>query len=73
MFKSGIPWEMLPGKTGDYGMNFWNNLNQWREEGVWDRLVKVLVKKLDVAEKTDLEREVIYSSTAPALCWCVRI
>lgn len=54
-------------------MNFWNNLNQWREEGVWDRLVKVLVKKLDVAEKTDLEREVIYSSTAPALCWCVRI
>jgi transposase len=67
VLKSGIPWEMVPGELGVCGMVCWKKLHEWQEAGVWDRLVEVLVKKLDDAHKIDWNRGAIDSSSIRAV------
>lgn len=34
VFKSGIPWEMLPAELGCSGMTCWRRLRDWQAAGV---------------------------------------
>lgn len=67
VLKSGIPWEMLPGEMGVCGMTCWNKLNEWQSTGVWDKLLAVLVQKLDDAHKIDWRRGAIDSTSVRAV------
>jgi len=65
---SGIPWEMLPREMGcGSGMTCWRRLRDWQEAGVWDRLHRVLLSRLRGAERIDLSRVVVDSSSVRAV------
>jgi transposase len=65
---SGIPWEMLPQEMGcGSGMTCWRRLRDWHKAGVWDRLHRVLLSKLRGADKIDLSRVVVDSSSVRAV------
>ena len=65
---SGIPWEMLPKEMGcGSGMTCWRRLRNWHRAGVWDRLHRVLLSKLRGADKIDLSRVVVDSSSVRAV------
>ena len=65
---SGIPWEMLPKEMGcGSGMTCWRRLRDWHRAGVWYRLHRVLLSKLRGADKIDLSRVVVDSSSVRAV------
>jgi transposase len=65
---SGIPWEMLPQEMGcGSGMTCWRRLWAWEKAGVWKNLHRVLLSELRGAEKIDLSRVVVDSSSVRAV------
>jgi transposase len=67
VFKSGIPWEMLPIEMGcGSGVTCWRRLREWQEAGVWERLHKVLLDRLGEADRIDWERASLDSASIPA-------
>lgn len=65
---SGIPWEMLPQEMGcGSGMTCWRRLRDWQRTGVWDRLHQELLNRLRGAQKIDLSRVVVDSSSVRAV------
>ena len=67
VLKSGIPWEMLPKEMGcGSGVTCWRRLHEWQEAGVWERLHKVLLDRLGVADRIDWERASLDSASIPA-------
>jgi transposase len=65
---SGIPWEMLPKEMGcGSGMTCWRRLRAWEKAGVWKSLHRVLLSDLHGAEKIDLSRVVVDSSSVRAV------
>jgi transposase len=65
---SGIPWEMLPKEMGcGSGMTCWRRLRAWEKAGVWKNLHRVLLSELRGAEKIDLSRVVVDSSSVRAV------
>lgn len=68
VLRSGIPWEMLPQEMGcGSGMTCWRRLKAWQRARVWDRLHRVLLSKLRGADKIDLSRVVVDSSSVRAV------
>ena len=68
VLKTGIPWEDLPQEMGcGSGMSCWRGLRAWQKAGVWDRLHRVLLSKLRGADKIDLSRVVVDSSSVRAV------
>jgi len=68
VLQSGIPWEMLPQEMGcGSGMTCWRRLREWQDAGVWDRLHQVLLSKLRGADKLDLSRVIVDSSSIRAV------
>ncbi|AKJ10100.1 transposase [Streptomyces incarnatus] len=64
---TGIQWEYLPQELGfGSGMTCWRRLAAWNEAGVWEKLHRVLLKKLRSAKQLDWSRVVIDSSRARA-------
>src|SRR6266566_368512 len=54
VLKTGIPWEYLPSEMGcGSGMTCWRRLRDWTRRGVWKRLHRALLKKLQAAHKID--------------------
>ena len=67
VLKSGIPWEMLPQEMGcGSGMTCWRRLKEWQEAGVWERLHRVLLDRLEEADQIDWERASLDSASIPA-------
>jgi transposase len=65
---TGIPWEHLPMEMGcGSGMTCWRRLRDWQAAGVWDRLHRVLLAKLNAAGKIDWSRAAVDSSTVRAV------
>lgn len=65
---SGIPWEMLPQEMGcGSGTTCWRRLRDWHKAGVWDRLHRALLGRLRGADKIDLSRVVVDSSSVRAV------
>ena len=57
VLRTGIPWEMLPREVfGCSGMTCWRRLRDWQQAGVWDRLHRVLLERLDRAGELDWSR-----------------
>jgi transposase len=57
VLESGIPWEELPQELGfGSGMTCWRRLRDWQAAGVWDRLHRLLLAKLNRAGRIDWSR-----------------
>lgn len=67
VLKSGIPWEMLPQEMGcGSGMTCWRRLRDWQEAGVWEKIHKLLLDKLNEAGEIGWSRACVDSATVPA-------
>jgi transposase len=67
VFKSGLPWEMLPAEMGcGSGMSCWRRLRDWQEAGVWAALHRVLLERLHAAGQLDWSRAALDSASVPA-------
>jgi transposase len=68
VLRTGIPWEYLPKEMGcGSGMTCWRRLRDWKKAGVWERLHKLLLEKLQAAGKIDWSRAVIDSASVRAM------
>ena len=68
VLKTGIPWEDLPQELGcGSGMTCWRRLRDWRNAGVWDRIHRLLLDELRKADRLDLSRAVVDSSSVRAV------
>ena len=64
VLKTGIPWEYLPQEMNcGCGMTCWRRLRDWNAAGVWQRLHRVLLDKLNAADKIDWSRAVVDSAS----------
>src|SRR5690242_10035302 len=67
VLKSGIPWEMLPQELGcGSGMTCWRRLRDWQQAGVWRRLHRALLQRLQDAGRIDWTRASLDSASVPA-------
>jgi transposase len=67
VLRTGIPWEYLPKEMGcGSGMTCWRRLRDWQEAGVWKKLHRVLLAKLEESEHIDWEKVCIDTSSVPA-------
>jgi transposase len=67
VLKTGIPWEYLPMEMGcGSGMTCWRRLRDWQAAGVWDRLLRVLLRELAGARRIDWSRAALDSASIPA-------
>jgi transposase len=68
VLKTGIPWEYLPREMNcGCGMTCWRRLRDWNDAGVWRQLHRVLLDKLNAADKIDWSRAVVDSASIRAL------
>jgi len=68
VLKTGIPWEYLPQEMGcGCGMTCWRRLRDWNDAGVWRELHRVLLDKLNAANKIDWSRAVVDSASVRAM------
>jgi transposase len=68
VLKSGIPWEYLPQEMHcGCGMTCWRRLRDWNAAGVWRNLHRVLLDKLNAADKIDWSRAVVDSTSVRAM------
>ena len=67
VLKTGIGWEYLPQEMGcGSGMTCWRRLRDWQRRGVWAKIHKVLLDRLQEAEKIDWSRAVVDSASVRA-------
>jgi transposase len=68
VLRTGIPWEFLPQELGcGSGMTCWTHLRDWQQAGVWHEIHKLLLAKLQGAEKLDWSRAIVDSSSVRAV------
>jgi transposase len=68
VLKTGIPWEYLPTEMGcGSGVTCWRRLREWQAAGVWEKLHRLLLSKLQAAERLDWSRAAVDSSTIRAV------
>src|SRR5215203_7560208 len=68
VLKTGIQWEYLPQEVHcGCGMTCWRRLRDWNAAGVWQRLHRVLLDKLNAADKIDWSRAVVDSASVRAM------
>jgi transposase len=67
VLSTGLPWEYLPPEMGcGSGMTCWRRLKEWHEAGVWQRLHRLLLDRLNEADRIDWSRASLDSSSVPA-------
>jgi transposase len=65
---SGIPWQYLPQEMGcGSGMTCWRRLHAWQQAGVWEKVHRLLLRKLREADRIDWSRAVVDSSSIRAV------
>jgi transposase len=64
---SGLPWEMLPREMGcGSGMTCWRRLRDWQDAGVWQRLHRLMLDRLGIADQIDWSRASADATFTPA-------
>lgn len=64
---TGIPWERLPYEVaGCSGMTCWRRLRAWQDIGLWDRLHRHMLDRLNLAGEIDWSRASVDSSSVAA-------
>jgi transposase len=65
---TGIPWEDLPLEMGcGCGMTCWRRMVAWQRAGVWDKLHRILLAKLQQADQIDWSRAIVDSASLKAV------
>jgi len=64
---TGVPWRMVPKEIGCSGVTAWRRLREWQAAGVWERLHRELVRRLNAAGQIDWSRGIVDSSHIRAL------
>jgi transposase len=68
VLRSGLPWEMLPQELGcGSGMTCWRRLRDWQKAGVWEKIHRVLLARLQKAGKINWNHAVVDGSNVRAL------
>lgn len=68
VLRSGIPWEMLPQEMGcGSGMSCWRYLYTWQKSGVWQKVHKLLLNKLQESNRINWSRAVVDSASIRAV------
>lgn len=66
--RTGCGWEYIPKELGcGSGMTCWRRLRDWQVAGVWQKIWKVLLDELGMADKIDWSKSVVDSSSVRAL------
>jgi transposase len=64
---TGTAWERLPVEMGcGSGMTCWRRLRDWQAAGVWSRLHRLLLERLQAAEAIDWSRAALDSASIAA-------
>ena len=67
VLRSGIPWELPPREMGcGSGMTCWRRLRDWHRAGVWRKLHRLLLSRLEQAGQLDWSRASIDSVSVRA-------
>jgi len=64
---TGVPWRMVPRQIGCSGVTAWWRLREWQRAGVWERLHRELLRRLNAAGRIDWSQGVVDSSRIRAL------
>jgi transposase len=68
VLRTGCPWEYLPQEMGcGSGMTCWRRLRDWHEAGVWDRVWRVLLDELGLADEIDWSKVILDSCSVRAV------
>ena len=66
--RTGTAWELLPPELScGSGMTCWRRLRDWQVAGVWQKVWKLLLDELGLADKIDWSKAVVDSSSVRAL------
>jgi transposase len=68
---TGVPWRVLPRQLGCSGVTAWRRLRDWQAAGVWDRLHRELLRRLNALGRLDWSAGVVDGSHIRA-CVAVR-
>lgn len=67
VLKTGIPWEDFPQEMGCSGMTLWNRLHEWQQAGVWSRMHRALLERLQEAGAIEWSRAAVDSASLRAV------
>jgi transposase len=64
---TGVPWRVLPQEIGCSGVTAWRRLRDWQAAGVWDRLHREMLRRLNALGQLDWSTGVVDASHIRAL------
>ena len=68
VLRTGCPWEYFPQELGcGSGMTCWRRLRDWHVAGVWEKIWRVLLDELGLADEIDWSKVAIDSCSVRAL------
>jgi len=68
ILRTGAQWEYLPQEMGcGCGMTCWRRLRDWHQAGIWQRIWKLVLDELGLADNIDWSRALIDSSSVRAV------
>jgi len=68
VLRTGCPWEYLPQEMGcGCGMTCWRRLRDWHLAGVWDKVWRVLLDELGLADNIDWSKVIFDSCSVRAV------
>ena len=68
ILRSGCPWEYLPKELGcGSGMTCWRRLRDWHVAGVWEKIWRVLLDELGLADEIDWSQVAMDSCSVRAV------
>jgi hypothetical protein len=66
VLRTGIQWHEVPTELGCCGKPCWRRLGEWHAAGVWARLHRVWLERLQIAGALDWSRAALDSASLPA-------
>jgi transposase len=64
---TGVPWRMVPKEIGCSRVTAWRRLRAWQAAGVWERLHRELLRRLNAAGRIEWSHGIVDSSQIRAV------